>query len=188
MALDYACLLQDLESQARTDGLTGLANHRYFYDRLEEEVSRARRQNHPLSVIMMDLDELKRINDTYGHLAGDEILRRVADLLKSITRRMDIAARYGGDEFAVVLPETGAKQAHAFCNRMLKEAESLKFEEISGISISVGICTFPEGGDGVANLIDCADQALYHAKSQGGGRTYQHTEDPKSQAKSFLQS
>ena len=187
LSLDYAHLLQELESQARTDGLTGLANHRYFYDRLEEELSRAQRQNRPLSVIMMDLDELKLINDTYGHLAGDEILRRFAGLLRAITRRMDIAARYGGDEFAVVLPETGAKQAHVFCNRILKEVATLKLEEISGISISMGISTFPEDGEAITNLIDHADQALYHAKSQSRGGTYLHTEDPKDQAKTSSQ-
>ena len=166
LSLDHVRLLQELESQARTDGLTGLANHRYFYDRLEEELSRAQRQNRPLSVIMMDVDDLKRINDSYGHRAGDEVLRRFAKLLTAISRRMDIAARYGGDEFAVVLPETGAKQAHAFRNRILKEAESVKFEEISEVSISIGSSTFPDDGEMIAHLIEHADQALYQAKSE----------------------
>lgn len=175
LALENARLLQELESQARTDGLTGLANHRYFYDRLEEELSRAERQKYPLSIIMIDVDHLKSVNDTRGHRVGDEVLRRVARLLNTITRRMDTAARYGGDEFAMVLPETSPDQSHSLSSRILKEIKSLKFEEVSEISVSIGTATFPTDGDTITSLIENADQALYFAKAEGGARTYRYS-------------
>ena len=176
LALENVGLLQELESQARSDGLTGLANYRYFYDRVEEELSRAERQQYPLSIIMIDLDHLKKINDTHGHRVGDKVLQRIGKLLKTITRRMDITARYGGDEFAMALPASSADQAHTFCNRILSEVESLKFEEIPEISISVGSATFPGDGANLTRLIENADQALYYAKTQGRGRSYRYSQ------------
>ena len=175
LALENMSLLQKLESQSRSDGLTGLANYRYFCDRVEEELSRADRQKYPLSIVMVDLDHLKKINDTHGHQIGDKVLERVGKLLKNITRRMDITARYGGDKFAVVLPASSAEQAQAFSNRLISEVESLKFEEIPEISICVGGATFPGDGDTVARLIGNADQALDYAKTAQGG-TPSHSE------------
>lgn len=178
LALQHRRLLRELESQARTDGLTGLANHRYFHDRMEEELSRARRKHQPVSVIMIDLDHFKRINDTFGHRVGDEILRALAALLKINTRRMDVAARYGGDEFAMILPETDSEQARFLCQRLLREVGQLQFEEVPEVSVSIGSATYPEHGETISRLIENADQALYHAKAQGRGRTYHYSQVP----------
>lgn len=182
LALQHARLLQELESQARTDGLTGLANHRHFHERMEEELSRARRKHYALSLLMLDMDRFKQINDSYGHRAGDEILRRVATLLKVTTRRMDIPARYGGDEFAVILPETNAEQAQILYNRILNEFRNMKFDEAPEASLSIGSASFPEDGQTVSRLIETADQALYRAKAEGRARAYRYSSLPATRA------
>ncbi|MBI4446990.1 MAG: diguanylate cyclase [Acidobacteria bacterium] len=175
LSLEHAGLLNELESKARTDGLTGLFNHRYFHDRMEEEISRARRKHYGLSVVMLDVDHFKSINDTWGHRAGDEVLRRVASLLRSTTRQMDVTARYGGDEFVLVLPETNADQAQVLFKRILQHFRQLDFGEIKA-SLSVGIASYPEHGQTVAGLIDAADRALYQAKSTGRDRLLHHSQ------------
>lgn len=187
LALEHTRLLHELESQARTDGLTGLANHRHFHERMDEELSRARRKHYPVSVIMADVDRFKPINDTYGHRVGDEILRRLATLLKTTTRRMDLAARYGGDEFVLILPESDAEQAQALCERILREVQKLEFDEVPEVSISIGSATFPQDGETISRLVENADQALYHAKGQGRGRSHAYCEAASAKAQTSFE-
>jgi len=157
-------LEDQLRHQASSDSLTGLANHGRLVDVLHAEVSRSKRTGREFSLVLLDLDGLKRINDQFGHLAGNRALCRVAQILKDCCRSIDTAARHGGDEFAVVLPETGtaaaALVAHRICE--LLEAET----EQPPLSVSVGIATYPVDADGIGTLLYAADRALYAMKSQ----------------------
>ncbi len=157
-----------LERLATTDGLTGIFNHRYFYKRLEEEFSRTKRYRIPLSLIMMDLDSFKEINDTYGHRTGDQILKEFAAVLKSIIRKSDLVARYGGDEFIILLPHTDRKGAEAEASRVIKAITEHPFEAMNGTHIitSHGISTYPGSRiQKVDDLVRIADQELYKRKA-----------------------
>jgi diguanylate cyclase (GGDEF)-like protein len=133
-------------------------------DVLQSELERSGRTNRSFSVLLMDLDRLKGINDRYGHLAGSRALCRVADILRLHCRSIDTAARYGGDEFALVLPETGERAARQVADRI---RDRLKIdEEIPPISLSIGIATFPQRGNSVQQLLESADRALYMMKEQ----------------------
>ncbi len=153
-----------LRLQASTDSLTGLANHGRLLDVLHAEVSRSRRTGREFSIVLFDLDGLKNINDQFGHLAGNRALCRLAQILKDCCRSIDTAARHGGDEFAVVLPETSAAAAALVAHRIfeLLEAE----DEQPHVSVSVGIASFPDHADGIGALLQIADQALYAMKCQ----------------------
>ena len=144
-----------------TDNLTGLFNQRYFHDRLEEEVNRAKRQNHPLSLILLDLDKFKKYNDTYGHLAGDEALANAGKIiLSNIRENVDIAFRYGGDEFAIILVEANKEI-------VLNTSERLKkgFKEGDGVTASMGFVTYSDGMS-ASDLIALADKDLYKSKNE----------------------
>lgn len=161
-----------LEDLAKTDGLTGLRNHRYFYTRLEQEMSRAQRYGHPLSVIILDVDYFKHYNDANGHLMGDHILRDLASCLKISMRENDLVARYGGDEFSVILPETGKAAAMEIGERirdLVSEHAFLNRESQPGgkVTISLGVATFPEDAADIKRLVGQADDALYVAKKTG---------------------
>jgi diguanylate cyclase (GGDEF)-like protein len=160
----------EIEKLAVTDGLTGLFNHRHFQERVAEELSRLQRFSNPLSLLMLDIDYFKKINDTYGHPVGDSVLKEVARIIKKTIRNIDVAARYGGEEFAVILIETGAKGAMKMAERLRKTILNARFssekKEFS-ITVSIGISTFPEGGTHKEDLIENADNALYHAKDSG---------------------
>lgn len=163
-----------LERLAITDYLTGLYNIRYFYHRLEEEFSRARRYNFPLSCLMIDLDHFKDINDRYGHRAGDSVLREVARLMKTHTRKSDVLARYGGEEFIMLLPETHEKGAIAKAESLRSSIGKLRFKALKdkrAVTVSIGVATYP---DVIVNdtddLITYADNALYKAKTSGRNR------------------
>ncbi|MCW3480124.1 PleD family two-component system response regulator [Neisseriaceae bacterium JH1-16] len=166
-------LAANLELQRLTnlDGLTGLANRRYFDEYLNAEWLRARRQQTPFSVLMIDVDNFKRYNDTYGHVAGDTVLRRVADALQgTIQRPTDLAARFGGEEFALLLPFTPAEGAEQLAERARLAVETLAIPSADGkvVTISVGGASLTPERDGAAlKLIEAADQALYEAKHQG---------------------
>jgi diguanylate cyclase (GGDEF)-like protein/PAS domain S-box-containing protein len=157
-------LEEQLRHQASTDSLTGLANHGRFLDVLHAEVSRSKRTGREFSVVLLDLDGLKKINDQFGHLAGNRALCRVAQILKDCCRSVDTAARHGGDEFAVVLPETRAVAA-AFVARRICELLDAETEQ-PPISVSVGIASYPADADGIGTLLQNADKALYAMKSQ----------------------
>ena len=175
LSLEHLQTVRKLESQAYTDGLCGLANYRYFLHRLETELARAKRKHHPLALTLIDLDGFKQINDTSGHLTGNKILQRLSKILKTNARKMDVAARVGGDEFAVILPETSAEQAGVFAERVLREALAAG-TELPRCSVSIGISTYPADGSQPLELLQHADQALYQAKVEGGGRLHHYHE------------
>src|SRR5688500_16363999 len=161
-----------LEALAQTDPLTQLVNRRALTVRLVTEMERVRRYNAPLAMLLLDLDHFKLINDTYGHLAGDDVLFSVATLLQRAVRAVDTVARYGGEEFVIVLPETGKQGALAFAERVREKLSSHRFT-ISGrdeihITGSIGVATYPaQGLESVEDLFRAADAALYRAKGNG---------------------
>jgi diguanylate cyclase (GGDEF)-like protein len=164
------------EEEAITDELTGLSNHRRFRQILGKEVERAKRFDRPLSVVMLDLDDFKQINDTYGHLIGDQVLREVGRILRAESREVDEPARYGGEEFAIALPETRIDGAMEVGERIRRRLEAVRIPldgrdgEIT-TRASVGVAGSPEQPPDVRGLIKAADQALYRAKQQGKNRT-----------------
>ncbi|OLD64853.1 MAG: hypothetical protein AUI33_11925, partial [Ignavibacteria bacterium 13_1_40CM_2_61_4] len=153
---------------AVTDPLTGLANHRQLVQALESEIKRSRRTAQPLAVVLLDLDGLKQINDRHGHLAGSLAIRRVAEALLGSSRATDTAARFGGDEFALVLPETGEAAAwhvaRGVVDRLATDAEK------PNLSISVGVAVYPGHGETVEALLNAADVALYETKERRKAR------------------
>jgi diguanylate cyclase (GGDEF)-like protein len=171
---------QEVGEQAVTDELTGLSNRRAFAEWMEVELERARRFNHSLSLVMIDLDDFKQVNDTFGHLNGDEVLRAVGRVLRSQSREIDSAARYGGEEFAVALPETGPEGAHEQAERIreLIEAESIDLGDGKTLHVtaSFGTATSPGVAGSVRELIAGADSALYTAKRNGKNRVVTATE------------
>ncbi|MDP9202998.1 MAG: sensor domain-containing diguanylate cyclase [Gemmatimonadota bacterium] len=161
-----------LEALARTDPLTQLLNRRALLTQLGTEVERVRRYNAPLSILMIDVDEFKEVNDTYGHLAGDQVLVEVAILLARTARSVDAVARYGGDEFVIAVPETSEAGAIAFAERLRDKIQAHPFEIGKGeplrLTVSIGVADFPEPRVETAeDLLDCADRALYRAKAGG---------------------
>jgi len=172
LALQNALLHEELERLSVTDRLTELYNHGYFEQRLEEEINRAQRFGHVLSLVMMDIDDFKLFNDTYGHPRGDRVLRAVSDTINATLRDIDFAARYGGEEFVVVLPETDTDGARAVAERIRAGVSRLSFSGIGvddsvRMTISVGVATFPVQARAGASLIVAADQAMYVAKRNG---------------------
>lgn len=170
---------EELEKLTVTDHLTGLANRRYLFDRLNEELARSERHGHRLSLLMIDLDGFKHCNDTLGHQFGDKVLRDMAVTIVSTIRSMDIASRYGGDEFIIILPETGEALAIDIAERIrtnLEERLAGSFEEIDRqaeetITASIGIACYPEHGTTIERLLKNVDTALYRAKNTGKNRT-----------------
>lgn len=165
----------DLYDLAINDGLTRLYISKYFRERLYEEWQRSRRNRSGLSVVMLDIDHFKNINDTYGHQAGDLVLKGLADIIRKNCRSIDIPCRYGGEEFAVILPETTAEQAYIFIERLRKIIEAAKFYHhdcMLQITISAGYASMPELDPGdIESFIEMADRALYHSKNNGRNRT-----------------
>ena len=160
---------EELERLSTTDSLTGLPNRRFLTKRLSEELMRSQRHKHSFAVLLADVDHFKKYNDTYGHPAGDEVLRKVAKILGDSTRGVDCAARYGGEEFAVLLTETQSEAALLVAERI---REMVAMEEFPGgpITLSVGVAEFPLHGPTADSLISSADEALYDAKRQGRNR------------------
>lgn len=156
-----------LRSLAVTDPHTGLANYRLLVERLAAERTRSMRTGHPFSLLFLDVDQLKRINDTYGHMAGSRALKRVAEAIRSSCRAIDTPARYGGDEFAVVLPETDAEEARAIAERVHDILE--RDREVPPVRVSLGVATYPQDGDTAEALLHVADKTLYGMKKQKTG-------------------
>ncbi len=154
-----------LREAAATDSLTGLTNHRAFFRRLEEELRRAARIGYPVSLLLLDLDSFKRYNDEYGHPAGDQVLRQVAEILMTQRRVTDTCARYGGEEFAMIFPGTRPADVEAIAQNL---AHRLRLG--TGLGFSAGIATFPEHGTSPRDLVEAADTALYRAKEEGRDR------------------
>lgn len=157
-----------LTQEAITDELTGLYNHRHFYRVLQSEVNRATRYRRHLSLIMLDIDRFKHYNDQWGHLAGDEALRELAEVLRKNARDVDVVARYGGEEFTIILPETSLEQAGIQAERVRSAVERYPFQ--GRLTVSLGVATFVEGMEKAEELVQEADRALYRAKAGGRNR------------------
>jgi diguanylate cyclase (GGDEF)-like protein len=168
-----ARLMRELAAQSRRDGLTGLLNRRVFDENLEQELTRARRYDFPLSLAMVDIDHFKRVNDAHGHPTGDEVLRQVARRLEAGIRQSDQIFRYGGEEFAVLFAHTALSESADVCVRLLERLRGTPIETAAGaldITASIGIaCSDGEVGTS-DTLVDRADQALYQAKAAGRNR------------------
>lgn len=167
IAIDNAKLYE----LATKDGLTKLYISRHFYTLLENEIRRCSRYKHKMSLLMMDIDNFKNVNDTYGHLIGDQILRELSNEISQTVRKIDIPARYGGEEFIVILPETTKEDATTIAQRLRINISKIKVKakEDTYISptVSVGICQYPMDGEDAKTLINSADVALYHSKNNG---------------------
>lgn len=164
-----------LEQLAQTDPLTRTLNRRALQERLAAEMERVRRYNTTVSLLLIDIDHFKSVNDTYGHLAGDDVLVEVSAMLQRVVRAVDLVSRYGGEEFVIVLPETAAPGAEAFAERLRELIEGHTFVQPRGGSIrvttSIGVASFPGFGvESVEDLLQAADQALYRAKAEGRNR------------------
>jgi diguanylate cyclase (GGDEF)-like protein len=174
LALANLKLRETLRTQAVRDSLTGLYNRRYMEQVLDREVLRASRNRRTVGIIMLDLDHFKRFNDAYGHEAGDLLLRAVGDFLIANVRAEDIACRYGGEEFVVVLPEASLLMTQNRAQQLRKGMQSLgvnvRGELLRTVTASIGVAAFPEHGESVADLLRAADMALYAAKRQGRDR------------------
>jgi diguanylate cyclase (GGDEF)-like protein len=162
--LDNAQLFDQVHTLAISDSLTGLANHRRLIDVLQTEIERSERTKRPFSVLLMDLDGLKAINDRFGHVTGSRALFRVAETLRLHSRSIDTAARFGGDEFALVLPETGEFAARQVAERIRSCLAS--DTEMPRLGLSIGLGTFPDCGATVHELLECADRAMYEVKAK----------------------
>ncbi len=163
-------LYETVEELAITDSLTGLYTRRYFFELLNEESNRSKRHNFKFTYLMIDIDDFKKCNDTYGHLVGDVVLRDVARIIKENTRQIDLVARYGGEEFSLILPETDRIGAHLAAERIRKRIEDNIFkayDEKLKITVSIGLAVYPDDVEEAADLIEDADKALYAAKSSG---------------------
>lgn len=174
-ALESSRIHFEAKQESIVDGLTNLYNHRYFQESLSKLVNHSLLSNRPFSILMMDLDNFKEINDNYGHLAGDEVLRAVGETLIEVTRKNDIAARYGGEEFAVLLEGLDSNEATMVAERIRTLVEKKVIKEDStnatlSVTISIGISTFPKHGKEHKDLLKVADIALYRAKQAGKNR------------------
>jgi diguanylate cyclase (GGDEF)-like protein len=173
VVLRRAHLFGEVERLAIFDGLTGLYVHRYFQESLAQELKRASAFKEMFSLLMIDIDHFKKYNDEYGHLAGDEILRRIAKVLKDGVHETDFVARYGGEEFAIILLHKGKEEAKKLAGELRESVEAM-IVKIDGkdtkITISAGLATFPDDADSPNEIIKCADHVLYEAKTGGRNR------------------
>ena len=178
MTIHRANVYAEVLKYATLDALTGLNNRRQMEVRLKQEVSNAKRNNSSLCCMMIDVDYFKKVNDTYGHAAGDCVLKNVSEIIKNEIREYDIACRYGGEEFYIILPQTNLKEASLVAHRLRKIIEDSKINvkdaNIAGvkflkITVSIGVCEYTEKMS-VEEFAQCADKALYEAKESGRNR------------------
>ena len=165
------------EVEAITDGLTGLYNHRYLHERLEEELERARRRESKLSLLFCDCDQFKAYNDAYGHKAGDAALSRIARIIEACSRRVDLAARYGGEEFVLALIDTDNAAALTVAERIRAEVEASSALGGRPLSVTIGVATSPDDASARDELLDKADWAMYAAKRTGRNRVLAFADD-----------
>jgi diguanylate cyclase (GGDEF)-like protein len=172
LAFEYALLYERTRQLAITDALTELYNFGYFWDRLKEERARAERYQRLLSLIMVDIDHFKHYNDHNGHLAGNEVLRRISRIISDESREVDIVARYGGEELVVLSPEANRRHAFLLAERIRQRIADALFahrelQPGGRVTVSAGVATYPVDANSEESLVHCADQALYVAKRQG---------------------
>jgi diguanylate cyclase (GGDEF)-like protein len=170
LELRKVTLYEQVEKLATTDSVTGLCVRRKFLELAREELIRAKRHQMNLSVLMLDIDHFKFLNDTYGHLSGDYILKEIARILKTNLREIDLLGRYGGEEFSVVLPDTDLESTKIVVGRLGQSVRNYNFktfEEQFKVTLSIGVAGFPKDGEELIRLIDAADKALYTAKERG---------------------
>jgi diguanylate cyclase (GGDEF)-like protein/PAS domain S-box-containing protein len=169
MIADKIKLFQETQRLAITDGLTGLFNARYFYEELEKEIARAQRYSTTFSLALFDIDDFKVLNDTFGHQAGDEVLRDVAEMILRVSRKTDVVARYGGEEFISILPNTSKDEAYKHAHRIKDSVEGKRYLGVNSVqfTLSGGISAFPEDATDAKALLYAADMAMYKAKAAG---------------------
>jgi len=170
-SIQNAHYVERVKQLAYLDGLTGIFNRRFFEMRIVEELDRARRFGTPMAVVMADIDQFKKLNDEFGHLLGDEVLRQVSSLFHQNLRKIDVVCRYGGEEFALLLTQTSAQQAVTVAEKLRRLVEGWQFPGVPRtVTISAGVAVFPDHGAGRDELIRAADNALYFAKQSGRNR------------------
>ena len=174
LVVKYFIKSRDFEQQYRlatTDGLTELYNHRYFQEQMKRQIENSKRYETEFSMIILDIDFFKKFNDTFGHQAGDAVLRQVAQTLKRNVRATDIVCRYGGEEMSIILPNTGKDVAHSTAEKICETVSDKKFklanDRETSVTISLGVATFPYDGQTASEIIDAADKRLYNAKNNG---------------------
>jgi diguanylate cyclase (GGDEF)-like protein/PAS domain S-box-containing protein len=174
LSLASLSLQETLREQSIRDPLTGLYNRRYMQDSLDREIARAKRKKHPLSILFLDLDHFKMFNDSFGHDAGDLVLKSIADVFRQRFRGDDAICRYGGEEFAIILPESSAANAERRANDLRAEVKDLRLRsqgrQLDRVTLSIGIASYPENGSTVDDLLREADRALYQSKADGRDR------------------
>jgi diguanylate cyclase (GGDEF)-like protein len=174
LALGNIRLRATLREQSARDSLTGLFNRRYMEESLDREVRRAAREGYGLGILLADLDNFKQLNDAFGHAAGDAVLRRIGRFLAGAVRSEDIACRFGGEEFVLILPKTSLDDAYRRAEALREGIKAGSLDDLSGLyptaTMSVGVAAYPEHGSSVAQLILAADSAMYLAKGQGRDR------------------
>lgn len=172
------CFYSKVKYRIWLDPLTGIFNRRYFENQLSKELQRAARYEHILSILFIDIDKFKRINDEFGHQVGDHVLQDFSEILERNVRGIDVVARYGGDEFVILLPETDKVHAGKTAERILNHIKNYDFFKnklkVKDISISIGVAGFPEDAGGTYELIKKADNALNQAKREGGGKVHMY--------------
>ena len=167
LALDNAHIRARLEREAQTDSLTGLYNHRYFHERLRRELTRAASEHENVALVMLDIDDFKKVNDVFGHAVGDDVLAELADHLRATVRTSDVVCRIGGEEFAVILPGSHEEQAVALATRLVKRLDAVARDLAGKISVSIGIAQGPRHAANPRELVACAEAAMMTAKARG---------------------
>lgn len=174
LAIANLKLRETLRNQSTRDLLTGLHNRRFMDESLTREIHRAIRNQHPLGVIMLDIDHFKNFNDTFGHEAGDAVLHELGNFLMRSIRKGDIACRYGGEEFLLLLPEATLEntrqRAQELCDEVRKIEVQYRGEMLGNITVSIGVAAFPDYGESRDDVVQAADRALYQAKKEGRNR------------------
>ena len=167
-------MMEKLQKLAITDGLTDLHNSRHFYTQVEQEIERSNRYNHPLALLLLDIDLFKDYNDTFGHLEGDKVLQEIGKIITACLRRMDTAYRYGGEEFTILLPETKAGEAITVAERIRTGISDLRFTPVPGkrvsITVSIGVTEYIRD-EAISDFVQRADKAMYQSKREGRNRT-----------------
>jgi len=187
VAISHARLFSHMQTLALTDPLTGLYNQRYFQERLDREVKLADRKGTSVSLLLLDIDNLKKINDTHGHPKGDAALAHVAESLRTVLRDVDICARFGGEEFAAILPDCGRDDALNVAERVREAIASSPVRHIGQVTVSIGVATYPTIAKSIEDIIELADRAMYMAKAAGKNRVRTLTNRQQGETKPLWQ-